>query len=366
MIKVSDQANYCPCSKTAGNRKTSAGLTFKVISIMALIIVAILTWAAAAGAQDLKSMQNLNQVIRTGLLQFRIVSGRVSLDGSHSNPIQTPNNFDKQQDALSIQSDYSGDLVMSYKWSNINRQLSIEVSNVSKVRIRYSGKGDDAQVPVEFYQPLQAKTVLKVGAEGKQQIYSAPNIWYLFLAYPAETKQHLVPLLELLHPNWKLSESAATLETELLRKVGGKETLDRKRWAALVDQLGDESFAKRQAADRAIRADDTAVLSYLQQLDYKRLDAEQQFRVRRIIEALTERLGDDSPEQAASWLAGDASVWLVLLSRSDVATRRQAARQLVFMLGGPIPVDPEADPSTQKAQIEQLRLRIESPAMEDK
>ena len=219
---------------------------------------------------------------------------------------------------------------------------------------------------MEFYQPLQAKTVLKVGPEGKQQIYSAADLWHLFLAYPAETKQYLVPLLELLHPNWKLSESAASLEIELLRRAGNNETADRKHWAALVEQLGDESFAKRQAADRAIRAADPAVLNYLQQLDFSRLDAEQQFRVRRIIEALSERLGDDSPEQVASWLAGDPSIWLILLGRSEAATRRQAARQLAAMLGGPIPVDPEADPSTQKTQMEQLRLRIEGLAKEDK
>jgi len=68
----------------------------------------------------------------------------------------------------------------------------------------------------------------------------------------------------------------------------------------------------------------------------------------------------------ASWLAGDPSVWLILLGRSEAATRRQAARQLSAMLGGPIPVDPEADPSTQKTQMEQLRSRIEGLATEDK
>lgn len=365
MLKIYNKAIDSPRPRAAGNRTALAGSNCRPISILALIMTVVLGWTAAAGAQDLKAMQNLNQVVRSGLLQFRIVTGRVSLNASRVSPIQTPNNFEKQ-DVLSIQSDYNGDIVMSYNWSNSNRQLSIEVSNVSKVRIRYSGKDDDTQVPVEFYQPLQAKTVLKVGPEGKQQIYSAPNLWHLFLAYPAETKRHLVPLLELLHPNWKLSESAATLESELLRKAGNKEISDRKRWVALVEQLGDESFAKRQAADRAIRAADPAVLSFLQQLDFSRLDAEQQFRVRRIIETLTERLGDDSPEQVASWLAGDASVWLILLNRSEVATRRQAARQLVAMLGGPIPVDPEADPASQKAQMEQLRLRIESPATEDK
>jgi hypothetical protein len=330
-----------------------------------VLVVVITAWAAAAAGQDLKTMQNWNQVIRTGLVQFHVVAGRVSLDCSRVNNYQTANNFDKQQDSLSIQSD-DRDVVLSYNWTNGKQQLSIEVSNVSKVRIRYSGKGDDPQVPVEFYQPLQAKTTLKVGPEGKQKIYSAANLWHLFLAYPAETKQYIVPLFELLHPNWKLSESAASLEIELLRRAGNKETADRKHWAALVEQLGDESFAKRQAADRAIRAADPAVLNYLQQLDFSRLDAEQQFRVRRIIEALSERLGDDSPEQVASWLASDPSVWLILLARPEIATRRQAARQLTDMLGGPITVDPEADPSTQKTQMEQLRLRIEGMATENK
>jgi len=330
-----------------------------------LIPIAFLLSAAAAGAQDLKTMQNLNQSVRTGWLQFRIVSGRVSFDGSRIGNIQSANNIEKQQDQLSVQSD-GEDTILSYKWSNTKQRLSIDVSNVSKVRIQYEGVGDNAQAPVEFFQPLQAKIVLKVGPEGKQQVYSAPSLWHLLLAYPAETKRHLVPLLELLHPNWRLSETAATVEIELLRKAGSNEISDRKRWAELVERLGDDSFAKRQAADRALRAADPTVLSYLEQLDFRRLDAEQQFRVRRIIESLSDRLGDDLPEQVASWLAGDTSVWLILLTRSEVATRRQAARQLAAMLGSPIPVDPEADPATQKNQIEQLRLRIEGPATEEK
>ena len=188
MLKIYNKAYDFPRPIAAVNRASLACLNYRPISIMALIVAAVLGLAAAAEAQDLKAMQNLNQVVRSGLVQFRIVTGRVSLNASRVSPVQTPNNLEKQ-DVLSIQSDANGDIVMSYNWSNSNRQLSIEVSNVSKVRIRYSGKDDDTQIPVEFYQPLQAKTVLKIGPEGKQQIYSAPSLWHLFLAYPAETKQ---------------------------------------------------------------------------------------------------------------------------------------------------------------------------------
>jgi hypothetical protein len=323
-----------------------------------IVVFLFLFSTAAVGAQDLKSMQNLYQVVRTGMLKFRVVSGRMSLDDSRIGNIQTANNFGKQQDMLSVQS-AGGDTVLTYSWSDGKQQLFIEASNVSKVRIRFLKIKDDLPAPVEFMQPLQGKTVLKVGPEDKQQVYSGSSLWHLFLAYPAETKQHLVPLLELVHPNWKLPELASAVESELIRKAGRNDASDRQRWAELVGQLGDESFAKRQTADRAIRTADPAVLNYLQQLDFSKLDAEQRFRIRRIIEDLSERLGDDSPDQVASWLSDDASIWLILLSRPEAATRRKAAGQLATLLGESIGVDPEAEPATQKTQIEELRKRIE-------
>jgi hypothetical protein len=72
------------------------------------------------------------------------------------------------------------------------------------------------------------------------------------------------------------------------------------------------------------------------------------------------KISSDSPEQVASWLSGDASIWLALLSRPEVAARRVAAKQLTAFLESPISVDPEAAPASQKTQFEQLRARIES------
>jgi hypothetical protein len=55
----------------------------------------------------------------------------------------------------------------------------------------------------------------------------------------------------------------------------------------------------------------------------------------------------------------DPSIWLALLSRPQQTVRETAAHRLEALLGGPIPVDPTADPGSQKAQREQLRVRIE-------
>ena len=77
-----------------------------------------------------------------------------------------------------------------------------------------------------------------------------------------------------------------------------------------MQQLGDDQFTKREAADRQLREAGRVIVSYFQQLDTSCLDAEQRFRIRRIINSLTAANGDDMPEQVASLLLGDDAIWL--------------------------------------------------------
>jgi hypothetical protein len=130
------------------------------------------------------------------------------------------------------------------------------------------------------------------------------------------------------------------------------------RWAVLVEQLGDERFSRREAADRELRSLGRVVSIYLQQLDASQLDAEQHYRVRRILMALSARTDNDTPPEVAQWLAGDPVVWLAMLSRDDEPTRRLAAERLKALLDGPIAFDPAADAATRQGQIDELRLRI--------
>ena len=150
----------------------------------------------------------------------------------------------------------------------------------------------------------------------------------------------------------------AKVEQKLLGGAGDSAAAEHARWMKLVEQLGDERFAAHEAADRALRSANPTVLGCLRRLDFRRLDAEQQFRVRRIIDALAAQVDDDSPEQVAMSLAGDPVVWLALIARPELATRQIAARQLAGLLGEPIPVDPNADPATQQTQRQQLQARI--------
>jgi hypothetical protein len=324
--------------------------------------IMILFGSAAARAQDRNAMPTLNQAIRSRWLQFSIVGGRITLDGSQVGNININPNTLSQREQLSIRVD-NGESAMTYEWSNAKEQLNIDVSGGNRVHLRRAPKKDAETAAVDFTQKPLEKAVFTLETAGNKQVFTAAGVWHLFILYPQESRKYLAPLAQTLQPNWKLAELADSVENELLRNAENHvTTLDRSNWARWVAQLGDDNFARRQAADRALRSADPVVLVYLQQLDLNRLDAEQQFRIRRIIEALSQKINDDSAAQVASWLAGDPSIWLALLGRPDASTRRIAAKQLAALLEGPIPVDPEADPASQKTQFEQLRARIEAKA----
>jgi hypothetical protein len=319
-----------------------------------LLLCSVISWA-----EDRPTMPMLNTAIRSQWLQFNLLGGRINLQGPQIGPIETGPNTPTQKDHVSLHTE-NGEPAVAYEWLNSKEQFTIDACGSSRLNLRRTIKDNQQETTVEFTQKPQGKTVLILGSDGKQQVFTADSLWHLFILYPKQAREHLPPLLQALQPNWKLAETADAIEKELLHSADNTLAMERSNWTRWVAQLGDENFAKRQAADRALRAANPALLVYLQQLDFDRLDAEQQFRVRRIIETISMRINNDSAEQVASWLSGDPAIWQALLNRPDVAIRRIAAGQLAAILEGPIPVDPEADPASQKTQFEQLRLLLEA------
>ena len=185
---------------------------------------------------------------------------------------------------------------------------------------------------------------------------------------PKICQSHVYPVLDLLRPQWQIGRKAAQIEAALVKHAADDRPKDRQQWAELVKDLGGDQPAKRDAAERRLRAGGAAALAYLQQLDPADLNAEQQVRIRRVLRAHPRKKvesqpkGDDTPEQAARLLAGDPSIWLALLSRPDAAARHAAAKRLETLLGRPIEVDPAAEPASQKAARDALRARIEKAA----
>jgi hypothetical protein len=318
---------------------------------------ALLGWIAADTGQGQELL--LNQVVQGNWLRCSVVGGRITVDGTRSGNTRSTSKRTGHDEAINIRNE-NGQFALDYERSNREERLIIEIASTgNRVVIRRTPQGNSATIPVEFSQVSNDTVTLTFGSGTQQQVFRAQGVWQLLIAQPKECRQHLLPLLEMLRPNWNLADTAVSIEKKLLRDADGNASASRVRWATLVDQLADERFAKRETADRALRRGDSSALAYLRQLDFARLDAEQQFRVQHIIEALAGQNDDDSAEQAASMLACNPMVLLALLGRPELTTRQTAARQLISLLGGPIPVDVAADPDAQKAQRERLRARIE-------
>jgi hypothetical protein len=329
----------------------------RAVRTITVVLPWLVFWAfRTAEAQEMTLMSQWMQG-STPLLRFAVVEGRfVPRCWQPVNfPLQTRKNSGSNESFQLICE--SGQTKLTYQRIKKEEDLKIEAEG-GTVRIRREPKGNASFPAVEFRQVPNEKITLTVGAGDSKQIFRADDSWRLFLAYPKECREHLSPLLAFLRPNWKAAETAAAVEAKLLQEIGGDTAAQRARWAELIIQLGDDRFARREAADRALRASGTAVLGFLHQLDADRLDAEQRFRIRRIIGALNEQFQEDSPDEIASLLAADPEVWLILLERPEAAVRKAAARNLALLLGLTIDIDPAADPATQKAKREHLREKI--------
>jgi len=331
------------------------------MSVVRNVAVAIVILAlASAGAAEAREPL-LNQMLNGSgeWLHVNLVGGRLTLKAT-----QLPN-FERRFSSGGVKEHFrfrydNGQPSLSYERTTREERLTLSLNGSGEsVRIRREPRENSAVVAVEFKQSPKEKTVLTIGSGDRQEVFRAGDLWRLLLAQPKQCQEHLFPLLAMLRPDLKFAEMVPSVEQHLLDGARENPAAAQAHWSALVEQLGDDCFAKREAADRALRTGGAAALRFLRHLDFERLDAEQQFRVRRIIESLAGIHEDDSPEEVAASLAADPAVWLSLLGRPEVSTRRIAAVQLASLLGEALKVDPTAEPDTLKQQRDRLRTRIE-------
>jgi hypothetical protein len=180
----------------------------------------------------------------------------------------------------------------------------------------------------------------------------------LYLAEPAVCRDHLLPLLELLRPDWRLAETADRIVDVLMQGSTLDAPLPWRQWRRWVAELGADEFAVRRAANRQLRAAGPAIRSFLESYDTRRLDAEQRHRVRSILRVLASRSDNTSPEAIASWLSTDPRVWLAMLSDENPGQRQIAKDRLERLLEQPIEFDAAADAAARQGQIEAIKEQI--------
>jgi len=294
------------------------------------------------------------------LVQFRVISGRFAITSQHNGrSFSSSTKSNGRDENLSINLS-DGMPQMRYELGTADERIVIATAQGSELTVRREPRGDSKEQFLELAQPAHGALSLAIGGKDATDARTvrAASIWHLALAEPEIVPQHVLPLLEILHPDWKLATIAGKLESTMLQIAPQRRAANRQAWSELVADLGSDRYATRIAADRKLRSAGAAVAPYLNGLERDRLTPEQLLSVRRIVTVLARNISDDTAERVADWLAWDPQAWFVLLSREDETVRRTAADQLALLLDAPLEFDPASEPAVRQRQLEKLQPRF--------
>lgn len=328
-------------------------------------IFMLAAWAIAppgdgrAQAQQPQLNPGLAPMLR--YFELRVSAGRIAaFSDQRDRKLESQSNGKDRRERLSIT--LSGDATsISYELTASDGQIGYDVIDGQEIMLsrRVSGARESF---LEFHQPRSGPVRLRVG-EGKQETaYQAGNLWRLWAAEPELCRQRLAPLLELLKPDWRLSQTSQTAEASLADSIEAMGRANLAAWRRMVDDLGAEKFSKRQAADRDLRALGSGAALFLSSIDGAGLDAEQQARIREILHDLSGGSRPDTPDRVALLLVRDPQVWVRLLESDNADRRRAAWEHLERLLNRRIAFDPAGDKPTREAQIAALRRWLDSAA----
>jgi hypothetical protein len=334
-----------------GRRFLAATATLVVWGAMSSI-------GAVARAQQVQLNPGLTQMLR--YFSLDVVSGRiVAASPQRDRKLESQSTGKDRRERLSIT--LSGEATsISYELAVGDVQVGFEVVDGAEVTVSRRGKGAGDGSFLEFHQPKSGRVSLRVGEGDKEKVYQAGNLWQLLAAEPVLCREKLTPLLQLLKPDWRLDQIALDAERSLYESAKLLQNADLAQWRQLIDDLGDPKFSKRQAADRRLRAFGRGAALFLMSIDWRRLDAEQQARLRAIYHELSGGDRADTPDRVAFFLARDPRVWLRLLETGEAAERRLAHEQLERLLSIRIAFDPEGDPPLRETQLAALRRQLDS------
>lgn len=321
-------------------------------------------WAGAslvgetARAQQLQVNPGLAPMLRYFALD--VVSGRiVAASLQHDRKLESQSTGKDRRERLSITLAGAATSV-SYELVVGEVQVGYEIVDGAEVTVSRRGKGAGDVSFVEFHQPRTGAVSLRIGEGERQAVYEAANLWRLLAAEPELCRQRLAPLLELLKPDWRLSQTALDAEQSLYESAKQLTSAPVADWRRWVDDLGDEKYSKRQAADRQLRGLGRGGALFLMSIDWRRLDAEQQSRIRTIFHDLSGAERADTPEQVALYLVREPHAWLRLLESDDMPQRRLALEYLERLVNIKLAFDPAGEKAQRDEQLAALRRQLES------
>ncbi len=268
-------------------------------------------------------------ISRSPWVRLEIVFGRLRLTHSRLGQESTANASLPEKgitESLAFSAKTADSSRLRYQYGDKEQSLRVDFEQAASVTLDRVPNGESKLATVRLRQPLSGPMNLAITDGQTTREFAADGLWQLMLAEPELCQQHLCPILQSLRSDWMLQAQTQQIEQALLATASLNRAPDSARMAALVQQLRDPSFARRQDADRQLREMGQSVVSFLSRLDERTLDAEQRTRIRQIRQSLHFHEGD-TPTRVAAWLADDKSVWLALLERNhgDNQRRRRQA-----------------------------------------
>jgi len=324
---------------------------------VALAVAVVITLPAftphTAHAQQRAINSGLTGQMR--MVTARIVAGRFSAVCPVSNQSMVSNvNLPDRREKLTINL-AGGKPSVGYEALTARERFAIAIDQGDALSLQLSPQTQDEGTLIDFSQAASGAIHFTIGNGKDVREIRAQSIWQLMLIEPEVCQAHLIPMLQLIRPDWRLKQQADRIEEFLCRTVESQPADNQAVWRQAVADLASPRYAVRERAEQKLLAGGQNVLPLLQVLPRAKLDAEQMYRVRHIVRQVTGNGEEDTPSRVAFWLAEDPRVWHALASRDDVAKRRVAASRLTQILPAPVEFDPEGTAEQRAEQLSRIR-----------
>lgn len=319
-----------------------------------MLLAGLVSTAMSVGAESPSTPTLLS---KSAAVRLEIVLGRITAIPLHAGQLRvsTPES-QAVRECLVVNNGTQAPHVR-YERSDGRECFIAEIVHHSHVTLRRESlEGKETRV-VEYRQPKRGNVELVVARGDHRQTVQNRSIWHLMLSDREVCERELIPLLECLRPDWRISTMAGQLESRLFQMAVSEPTISRSFVINLIKQLDSPQFRQRQAADNELRSLGPAVLPLLDSLDNTSLTREQWVRVQHVREMIA-GTSIDSYERTAAWLSDDERVWFALLRHSDPQRRHLAAIRLTSMRSHSLDFDPYADESYRQEQLAQLESRF--------
>jgi hypothetical protein len=292
------------------------------------------------------------------MVQLRVMSGRVSAGGPPSQQSLTSNYMGNQRREQLTLDLGGGRPSVNYERSAPNERLTYLIEDGNEVTIQLVPQSTNDHATVVFVQPSEGALRLTVTTGNHMKTVYAASLWHLLIFEPRLCQEYLLPLLEIVRPDWQLGQQAYEIENALCADQPARPVVDQSAWEKNLRQLTSDRFIERERAEQQLLGYGPVVLPFLRGQVVTTLDAEQAFRVRRVLRGLAKDADEDTTDRVVPWLTGDPRVWYALLTRDNVRVRSIAAGQLKKLLDAEFTFDPAAQPDQRRMEIERLHERF--------